>query len=248
VRVHVRGGDATARHGDLLFALGWGNRPGHEPVDWLLDGLVDRGWTVHAVVVPENGTNFARDYRDPLASIRDEVEPDACAGHSLGGLTLAHLPGDRSRAYASPFWGVNRQGLAGALVPALSRLPTARRILPAAGDSEVIGDLKPPEEDSAGDRGASPAWLRAVREAQSDLPAFREGSVAYCSLRDRVVSVRAIGDHAPADRLRVYDGGHEFFASSGREAVLDDFHADLVRIAAGDQPPSDPAPNGRGSE
>ncbi|WP_435125891.1 alpha/beta hydrolase [Halobaculum sp. D14] len=225
--VHVRGdGDR-----DLLFALGWGNRPGHETVDWLLSSLADAGWTVHAAVVPENGTDFARDYAEPLTRVRDDVDPDACAGHSLGGLTLAHVPGDDPRVYSSPFWGLETSGAAGLLVPLLATLPVSRRVVPLEHEPELIGDLQPETQDTAADRGASPAWLDAVRAAQASLPPFREGSAVHCSLSDRVVDVHAIGDRAPADRIRLYDGGHEFFASTGREAVLDRFLADLDDVA-----------------
>jgi hypothetical protein len=216
---------------DLLFVLGWGNRPEHEPVEWLLDGLADDDWTVHAVVVPENGTDFVRDYREPLTSLYRDVEPDVAAAHSLGGLALAHVPGEDPRVYSSPFWGFADSGLASVLRQSLAQLPTSRRLIPAEGDPEDIGDLKPPDETTAGERGISPAWLSAVAEGQGTLPAFRDGSVVYCSLRDRIVSTRAIGSHAPAQQVRLYDGGHEFFASSGREAVLERFRADLRSLA-----------------
>jgi hypothetical protein len=232
VKRHVYGADDGATDRDLLLVLGWGNQPGHEPVDWLVDRLAAE-WTVHAVVVPENGTDFERDYRDPLVRIYEDLDPDASAAHSLGGLTLAHVPGEEPRVYSSPFWGTNQTGLAGAIQPLLARLPIARRIVPVGSDPEAVGDLKPDDETGAGDRGLSPAWLAAVREAQASLPPFREGSVVYCSLRDEVVGVRAIGRHAPAERVRLYDGGHEFFASSGREELIDQFEADLTAIADG---------------
>lgn len=216
---------------DLLFVLGWGNRLEHEPVEWLLDGLADDGWTVHAVVVPENGTDFVRDYREPLTRIYEDVDPDAAAAHSLGGLALAHVPGEDPRVYSSPFWGFADSGLSGVLREYFAQLPISRRVIPAEGDPAEIGDLKSPDEETAGERGISPAWLSAVASGQQTLPPFRDGSVVYCSLRDRIVSTRAIGDHAPANQISLYDGGHEFFASSGREAVLERFCADLRSVA-----------------
>ena len=224
---------------DLLFVLGWGNRPGHEPVDWLVSQFDD--WTVHAVVVPENGTAFDRDYRAPLTRIYETVAPDAAAAHSLGGLALAHVPGEEPRVYSSPFWGLNRSGAAGLLAPVLARLPVSRRIVPSESDPAALGDLKPADEEGAADRGLSPAWLGAVREGQRTLPPFRDGSVVYCSLSETVVGLGAIGDRAPADRVRLYDGGHEFFASTGREETLARFQRDLRTIADGERPPATPS-------
>ncbi len=227
VRVHRRG-DADR---DLLLVLGWGNRPDHPVVDWLVDRLA-ADWTVHAVALPENGTDFERDYRDPVTAVDDRIHPDARAGHSLGGLVLAHLPADAPRVYMSPFWGLSTEGLAGTVLPLVARLPVSRRVIPVRSDPSTVGELVGPERDRAADRGVSPAWLGAIRRAQRTLPPFRPGSVVYCSLRDRVVDVGAIGDHAPSDRVRLYDGGHEWFASERRAAVLPRVRSDLDRIAA----------------
>lgn len=64
-------------------------------------------------------------------------------------------------------------------------------------------------------------WLTTMREAQAALPEFREGSVVFCSLRDEVVSVRAIGERAPASAVQLYDGGHELFASASRDEATE---------------------------
>lgn len=230
-QVHRREADGATDRGDLLFALGWGNRPGHAPVEWLLDGLTDEGWTVHAVEFPENGTEFERDYLDPLSQARAEVQPTVCAGHSLGGLTLSHLPGDDSRVYSAPFWGFGVNGSMGNLLTLVARIPSDRRAIPVQSDPTAIGDLKPTNERRASDDGVSPAWLDTMRRAQRSLPPFRTGSVVFCSLTDRIVSTSAIGRRTPAAQVRLYDGGHEFFASTGRESTLDRF-CDALETAA----------------
>jgi len=227
VRVHRRGdGDR-----DLLLVLGWGNRPAQPAVEWLIDRLAET-WTVNAVALPENGTEFERDYLRPVSEVDEGVDPDARVGHSLGGLVLAHLPGDDPRVYMSPFWGLATGGLAGSLLPLVARLPVSRRAIPADSDVSAIGRLVDPDRDRAASRGVSPAWLGAVTRAQRTLPPFRPGSAVYCTLGDRVVDVRAIGDHAPSDRIRLYDGGHEWFASENRAAVLQRVRSDLDRIAS----------------
>ncbi len=198
-------------------------------MDWLLERLAAE-WTVHAVALPENGTDFERDYLAPLRAVNRRVAPDVRAGHSLGGLVLAHLPGDDPRAYSAPFWG-----FAAAVPPRLlglvGRLPVSRRVVPLDGDTDALGTYADPGRDRAADRGCSPAWLGAVRRGQATLPPHREGSVVHCSLRDAVVGLEAIGERTPCDRVRLHDGGHEFFASRDRAETVERFRADLRALA-----------------
>ncbi|MFB6188736.1 MAG: alpha/beta hydrolase, partial [Halapricum sp.] len=49
----------------------------------------------------------------------------------------------------------------------------------------------------------------------------------FCTLSDRVVSTRAIGDRLPSERIVLYDGGHELFTSRSREDHLDTLLAAL---------------------
>lgn len=219
---------------ELLLVLGWGDRPTHEPETWLFDRLTERGWQVHAVTLPENATRFGQAYIDPVARLRERIQPAVTVGQSLGGLVVAHLPGDDPRVYTSPFWGF--AGFPDTLVSAVGRLPVERRVIPVGSDPEAIGTHKPATEQGAGDRGASPAWIGAIRGAQRRLPRFRPGSVVHCSLEDTVVSLAAIGRHAPTDRIRLYDGTHEWYAGRGREATLDRVVDDCRRIADGERP------------
>ena len=228
--VHGDGGD------DLLFVLGLGNEPEHEPVSWLLDRLTDE-CRVHAVTLPTNVWDFHDQYLDPVRSYYEAREFDVALSHSTGGLVAAHLAAaveDAPRnVFLSPWWGLApAEGFESVLLPYFLRLPTARRLITPDRDRTDIGDLKPEDEFEAGTGGVSPAFLRTIADAQSRLPAFDAGDVVFCSLSDRVVSVRAIGDRTPAANLRPYDGGHEFFASSGREAVVADVLATLDRGVA----------------
>ncbi len=241
VRFSVHGDDAGD---DLLFVLGWGNEPGDEPVSWLLDRLADE-YRVHAVTIPTNGWDFDDQYLAPVRSYYEPREFDVVLSHSTGGLVAAHLaaavgstdstarprrPADDAprNVFLSPWWGMApNEGFESVALPYVLRLPTARRLIAPDRDRTDVGDLKPEEEFEAGPRGVSPAFLRAIADAQSRLPAFDDRDAVFCSLSDRVVSVRAIGDRTPAANLRPYDGGHEFFASSGREAVVEDVLAVL---------------------
>lgn len=216
-------GDGDER---VLFVLGWGNRPHHENVRWLVDGLVAAGYTVDVGTIPDHGSDFDRDYVAPAQARHDATDPDRVLSHSTGGLAVAHLDSEAPRTYLSPWWGMAGDA---SLVQRLAvSLPTARPVLPVPSDPGAIGDLATERQAAEGPDRIAPAFLRTVADAQNRLPPFREDSVVFCSLRDRVVSVRAIGDHAPAARTVLYDGGHEFFSSSGREAVLEQLLAVLA--------------------
>jgi hypothetical protein len=167
-------------------------------------------------------TDFEADYRRPVERYASGLELGAVLSHSTGGLIAAHLPLDARRVYLSPWWGFELDWFGEFVFPLVRRLPVGYRFVPTGADPEAIGDLKTPAEAAEGPDFVSPAFVREIDRAQRRLPAFRPESQVFCSLTDQVVSVRAIGRRAPPDRVRLYDGGHEFFASSGRDAVLED--------------------------
>lgn len=212
----------------VFFVMGWGNRVMHPTVDWFIDRIVDAGFEVHAAEIPDNGTDFERDYLDPVTEYaREHLDAFRLLSHSTGGLVAAHLPADGPRVYLSPFWGLNTEGVSGVIMRVLMKLPTDRQFLGSDIDGDLLGAHKDPEVVRTSIPGASPAWLRTMADAHASLPEFREGSRVFCSLSDRVVDVRAIGDHAPADAITLFDGGHELFAVEGREAYTDQVIAAL---------------------
>jgi pimeloyl-ACP methyl ester carboxylesterase len=217
---------------DLLFVLGWGNEPEHDPVSWLIDRLTEE-YRVHAVTLPTNGWDFEDQYLAPVREYYENRTFDAVLSHSTGGLLAAHLAARvdvPSQVFLSPWWGMApSEGFESVVLPYFLRLPTARRLFEPDRDRTDIGDLKPEDEFAAGPSGVSPAFLRTIVDAQARLPPFDPADAVFCTLSDRIVSVRAIGDRTPAANLRPYDGGHEFFASSGREAVVEDVLAALDR-------------------
>jgi len=208
------GGDSR-----VLFVLGWGNRPHHEHVRWLVDQLAGAGYVVDVGTIPDHGSDFAADYLEPTQRRHDATDPDRILSHSTGGLVAAHLDSPAQRVYLSPWWGI--AGEPSLLQRVLVALPTGRPVIPVPTDPDALGELVTDEQLADGPDRASPAFLRAVVDAQERLPPFREDSVVFCSLRDRVVGVDAIGRHAPAERVVVYDGGHEFFSSTGRERTVE---------------------------
>lgn len=229
MRFTVHGDDVLgdAERTRLLFVMGWGNTPDQAPVAWLLSELVDAGYVVHAAEIPTNVTSFEAEYLRPVARYARERGFDRLLAHSTGGLVVPFLRTDARRVYLSPWWGV-RSGVQSALLPRFARLPTSRRLLPTSVDPEALGAYADPRADRD-PGGLSPTFAREILRAQRSLPTFREGSVVFCSLSDRVVSVRAVGDRAPARNVRLYDGGHEFFASRNRADILTDVTAALDR-------------------
>ena len=208
-------GDGDER---LLFVLGWGNRTHHENVRWLVDELVAAGYTVDVGTIPDHGSDFDAGYVRPTQRHHDATQPDRILSHSTGGLVAAHLDSSAPRVYLSPWWGMASEGLLERLVRALR---IDRPVIPVPFEEGALGDLATERQRAEGPDRIAPAFLRTIADAQSRLPDFREDSVVFCSLRDSVVGVDAIGDHAPAERTVLYDGGHESFSSSSRERTVE---------------------------
>lgn len=216
--------DGAAR--DCLLVLGWGNRCRHEPVRWLIDRLAET-YRVHAVELPTHITDFEAEWVEPLRSYAADIDEFPILAHSAGGLTAAHLDaeGVTNRVYLSPWWGSDFP-MPDAVLAAIRRLPISKPVVPGGDlDRAHLGDHATTEQVEDAPDAVSPAFLRTIHRAQQTLPASRENAVAFCTLTDRVVDPRAVGYRLPVDRIRLYDGGHELFSSTGRkqylEAVLD---------------------------
>ncbi|MFC7203498.1 alpha/beta fold hydrolase [Haloferax namakaokahaiae] len=215
------------RDDDVLFVLGWGNKPGHKSVEWLLDRLAYAGYRVHAVELPTNGWDFDSQYVNPVRAYAIDRNIDLVLSHSTGGLVAAHLNLAVRNVFLSPWWGMRFGTLDGLLWPLVRRLPTAYPFIPSGLSREAIGDLKLAAEVQDSPSKVSPAFLSTIYDAQQTLPPFRPTDVVFYSPTDRVVDTRAIGERTPAANLRPYDGGHEFFASESREQTLTEVLAAL---------------------
>lgn len=211
----------TAGDQDCLFVLGWGNRPEHDPVRWLVDRIVDDGWHVHTATLPPHVTDVESEWVRPVESYAADLDDPAVVAHSAGGLTVAHADLDAAtRTYLSPWWGdpPSRQG---PVVDLVSKIPGDRRFLPSGiDDGDVLGEHATEQQLRDGPDRVSPAFLRATKRAHRTLPAIDDEAVVFCSLTDRVVSTRAIGERMPSDRAVLYDGGHELFSSRSRDDHL----------------------------
>ena len=220
---------------DLVAVLGWGNRLDHENVGWLLDRLAEQ-YRVHAFAIPDAITDFEREYVRPVERYVDDLEEYRLLGHSTGGLIGPYVAAASTepvtQTYLSPWWA-NPPERRGLLFDLLESLPIGRPILPSGlDDPAMLGDLAT-DRQVAELPDAAPTFLRETHRAHEQLPPIDDDAVVFCSLRDRVVSTREIGERVPAERVRLYDGGHELFASSAREDRIDEVLATVREGPAG---------------
>jgi len=203
---------------DLLFLMGWGNRVDGTNERWFATQLADAGYRVTLVEIPTNPTDFDREYLSPAASIRDSLDDPMVVGHSTGGLIAAHLRPERA-VYVSPWWAFYGEKLRGWLLEWGSKLPVSVPLVPVDFDREEVG---PRVTDRGWERvpdRVSPNFVREIREAQASMPDVPERARVCASLRDTVVGLQGVGDRVPAERVHLYDGGHEPFAATDREAA-----------------------------
>ena len=209
---------------DLVCILGWGNRLHHKNVQWLLETFVGEGYRVHGFQIPTVITDFEREYVTPVAEYVSDLSTFRLVGHSAGGLIAAYLDGAQTATFLSPFWGFPRGqvGVDDALLGLVSRLPLDKAVLPSGtATRSAIGALATDRELREGPSRAAPTFIRESRWAHQNLPPVDDDAVVFCTLTDRVVSVRAIGEAVPVEQTVVYDGGHELFASRSRGTHLD---------------------------
>ncbi|WP_181685506.1 alpha/beta hydrolase [Halorhabdus salina] len=218
---------------DLLFVLGWGNRPTHEPVRWLLDRLVEN-WQVHTATLPVHVTDVQREWVAPVAAYAADLTDPAVLAHSAGGLSVAHADVDaRTTTYLSPWWGFSPT-TSGRMLDIVARIPLDRKLLPSGIDgASLLGEYATERQVADGADRVSPPFLRTVQQAHRTLPTIGDDAVVFCSLTDQVVSTQAIGERVPAERICLYDGGHELFSSRSRDRHLDTLRAVLSEGAAG---------------
>lgn len=215
---------------DLVFVLGWANKPEYDGLRWLIDRLVDAGYRVHALEIPRVISNFDAEYLGPVADYAAELDGYRLLGHSTGGLIGEFLDGPTTRVYLSPWWGFH-DDLRNPVVSLLMHLPTRRRLLPAEFEREDLGELASDlQVEEVPDRVA-PTFLREAKRAQSRLPPFHEDTVVFYTPDDPVVSAEAIRQRTPAGNAVVYEGGHELFNSPARKDHIETLPATIDRGA-----------------
>ena len=206
---------------DLLFVLGWGNRIHHDAVHWLVDRFVEDGYRVHTVELPLVVSDYEAELIDPVADYAGDLDNYRLVGHSTGGLVGAFLDGSVTETYLSPWWGFpqSQQGL---ILSLLTSIPISRPIVPSGiGSRAVLGELASDEQLTDSPDKAAPTFLREARRAQRSRPPIDDAATVFCTLSDRIVGTRAIGDAVSAEQIFLYDGGHELFSSSDRDQYVE---------------------------
>lgn len=216
--------------GDLVFVLGWANKPEYAGLRWLIDRLTESGHRVHAMEIPRVISDFDAEYLEPVADYVAELDEYRLLGHSTGGLIGEFLDGPTTRVYCSPWWGFH-DDLRNPLVSLLMRLPTRRRLLPAEFEREDLGELASDRQVEEVPDRVAPTFLREAKRAQSRLPPFHEGAVVFYTPEDPVVSADAIRERTPEANGVVYEGGHELFNSPARDEHVETLLAAVDRGA-----------------
>lgn len=208
----------TFGEGDpLVWVMGWGNVADSRHERWLIDRFVDAGYAVHAIELPTTTPDFERDCVAPVREYLADLERPALVAHSMGGLALAHVDPDDPAVYLSPWWGMQELPV---VVEPLLRLPIATPFIPVPGDPSELGDLAT-EEDDTGPSRIAPKWIQTVRRHQASLPDLDPADRVFYTPADRVVDPDAIVAHTTPEQRTTYDGGHELFASSGRDEYVE---------------------------
>lgn len=212
----VEYGDGDER---LVFVLGFGNRPEHDGVQWLIDHLTDAGYRVTVFEIPRTITDFQSEYLAPVAEYVTNLDSCRLLGHSTGGLIARHIEADErveTRTYLSPWWAFH-EDLQNPLVSLLAKLQISKPILPASAERSDLGELASDEwlEDSPD--YAAPTFLREAKRAQETIPPFDENDVVFYNPDDSIVGTDVIETQTPpANRIR-FAGGHELFNSRSRD-------------------------------
>ncbi|MFC6767316.1 alpha/beta fold hydrolase [Natrinema soli] len=224
---------------ELVFVMGWGNRWTHENVSWLVGQLTEAGYRVHAFELPTNIDDFKADWLEPVAEYVRDLEGYQLLGHSAGALVAQALDGADNHVYLSPWWGYG-SAFPEPLLEAVSKLPTTFPCLPVGDmDRAALGSKATDHQTATTPSWVSPAFVRETRRAQDELLTIDHDAVVFCSLRDPVVSLRAIGERVPAEHVVLYDGGHELFSSGSRGRYVDTLLAALADGADAVEEPED---------
>jgi len=217
----------------LVFVLGWGNKPEHAGVQWLIDQFTGVGYRVTVFEIPTTITDFETEWLAPVEKYVADLHSYRLLSHSTGGLISRYIRADDrlvTRTYLSPWWGFH-ESMQNPVVWLAMKLPISTPILPTGdGDErEALGELVSEGAIEDGPDRAAPAFLREAKRGQQAMPPFNDDDVVFYTRSDAIVGVDAIGAQAPPRNRVTYEGGHELFCSRCREQKIDDVVAAVDR-------------------
>lgn len=214
-------------HPTLLFVMGFGNRFDDASVDWILDQFTDAGYRVHALQLQTDITNFEREYCRPVQRAHDKYDPEIVVSHSLGGLVTAFLDTTATTVYLSPWWGIYEGKVSSWQRWLIPQLPLRARILPINTHRDELGKSLSDDEWEQLPKRISPVYITEIYRAQQARPPISDDAVVFVSLADTVISLTAIGTAVCSGQIRLYDGGHQLFATTDRQEAIDEVLAEL---------------------
>jgi hypothetical protein len=204
----------------ILFVMGVGNRIDGANERWFIEKLTDAGYRVQVIQLATDTEHFEREYRDPIQRIHDECDPEAVLGHSLGGLITAYLETSAQSVYLAPWWGIYERKVSAWERWFVPRLPIGVPILPIKTRRSEIGTRLPTEDWNRLPKRLSPKFITEIYRAQQNRPPISDDAVVFVSCEDTIISLHAIGAAVAADQIRLYDGGHQLFSTSGRTETV----------------------------
>jgi len=196
-RTFNEGGDR-----DCLFVMGWGNRPDHDSVRWLIDELADGGYRVHAAELPTRLEDFRADWVEPVAEYVRDLDGFALLSHSAGGLVATTIDGADAHVYLSPFWGFPPT-YPDWLLDLVARIPSTVPFIPSGfDDPAILGQYAGDERLQDTPSWVSPSFVRETRDAQSRLLPADVDLAAIAGRSRQSESDEAAGDEDAADADR----------------------------------------------
>ena len=211
----------------LLFVMGLGNQFDDASVGWFVDQLTGAGYRVHTLQLPTDITDFEREYRRPVQRVHDEHDPAGVVSHSLGGLVTAFLDTTARNVYLSPWWGIYEGKVSPWARWIVPRLPLQTRVLPTKTHRDELGEHLSDDEWEQLPKRISPVFITEIYNAQQARPSISADAVVFVSLADTIISLKTVGAAVCSDQIRLYDGGHQLFAATDRQEVVDEVLAEL---------------------
>ena len=205
---------------DLLLLPGWGNRIDDSNMGWLVDLLVTAGFRVHAFEFPCNITDFHRECLQPVKDYQNTLGEHDIVSHSMGGLVAAYLDAQRRTVYLSPWWGIFGEKVRRALLSVFCSLKFSIPVFPIDFTKDEVGDLATDTYWALLPKKVSPAFINEIVKAQKAMPLLQQDHIVFCTLKDTIVNLQAIGERT--QNVFLYNGFHELFSSSTRASYKDE--------------------------